>query len=134
MDTFIQFISELIYGEGPAAPLTPNHRTFVAGTPSGTEWLDRYVVGSGSMLGLYEAWQASHSLPPVYPWDGTDYSQWDPDDRFNAGLGIGLPPALDPTNLTFANEDALGVGLRDRLEALQTAPPSNRPGDLQDDV
>lgn len=132
MDTFIQFISELIYGQGVDAPLTPNHRTFVAGTPSGTEWLEYYVVGPGSMLGVYEAWQAARSLPPIYPWDGSDYSQWDPEDRANAGVGIALPAALNPTNLTLANEDALGVGLRDRLVTLQTA--FSLAGDLQDAV
>jgi hypothetical protein len=86
------------------------------------------------MLGVYENWLRTHNLVPTYPWDGSDFSEWDTGDEANVGLGLPLPSSLEPTSLSFANRDALGVALRNRLTTLQTAIDDTRAGDLQEIV
>jgi hypothetical protein len=111
--------------------ITPNHRDFVATSPTGSQWLNRYVIDAGSVLGVFESWLSTNNLPPVYPWDGTSLTPWDPGDPPNVTGGVTLPSNLNPTSLSFATQGDLGAALRNRLGALST---SGAAGDLQDAV
>lgn len=128
MDSYIDFVSRLIYGTGAEAVFTPNHRDFLAATPTptGVAWIARYVTGATSVLGVFENWLRTHNLPPIYPWDGSNFSEWDTGDEMNVGLGVPLPSNLRPTSLSFTSPDALGVALRDRLLSLQTRTDGNQ--------
>jgi len=136
MDSYIDFISRLIYGTGAEAVITPNHRDFLAATPTptGSAWIARYVTGASSILGVFENWLRAHNLPPIYPYDGSNLTEWDSGDDANVGLGLLLPSNLQPTALTFSSQDALGVALRDRLIQMQTGGNTVRSADLQDPV
>ena len=86
---FINFVSELIYGDrgtaelGTAPPAgTKNHlhwtvdnappvpvpATLPGATPLGNQFLAHHL---DYMLARYEAWRSKYFLPPVRPWDGT---------------------------------------------------------------
>jgi len=133
MDSFIEFISRLIYGTGTEAVITPNHRDYMASTPTptGVAWIARYVTGATSILGVFEDWLRAHNLPPIYPYNGSNLTEWDSGDDANAGLGLPLPSNLQPTSLTFASQEALGVALRDRLIQMQTSSNLGYSADLE---
>lgn len=134
MDSYIDFISRLIYGTGAEAVITPNHRDYLASTPtpSGVAWIARYLVGTTSVLGVFEDWLRAHNLPPIYPYNGSNLTEWDSGDDANVGLGLPLPSNLQPTALTFASQEDLGVALRDRLNQMQTGGNTVLSADLQD--
>ena len=130
---FTEFMSRVIYGTAAEAVITPNHRDFLSAIPppTGLAWITRYVSGPTSLLTLYENWLAANNLPPAYPYDGSNLSQWDSEDEANVGAGLPLPANLQPASITFATREALGVALRDRLIQMQTDPQS---ADLQERV
>lgn len=113
MNTFIEFVTRLIYGTGGEAEITPNHSTWVAthwaggADPfpvSGTEWLTHHL---DRMLPAYENWRATHYLPPIVAWKGTQPAAWD------STQDIALPPSLEDSLTGITSLDQLGVALRD---------------------
>ena len=106
MDSYINFVSRLIYATGTEAVITPNHRDYETATPTptGVNWIARYVTGATSVLGVFETWLRAHNLPPIYPYDGSNLTEWDLGDIVNIGLGLPLPSNLQPTTLTFASQ------------------------------
>ena len=129
MDTFVTFVTRLVYGSGAEAITTPNHRSWVAAnpTPTGTQWMAHHV---DVMLPACESWLAAHSLPPIIPWNGTRPAPWD------TSQDIPLPPALDGsfTGVTTLGQlgDALAArytaaaGTATEIAGLEKAPFSHR--------
>lgn len=129
MDTFLSFVTRLIYASGAEAVIAPNHRSWVVAnpTPTGTAWLAHHV---DSMLPAYEAWLAAHNLPPIVPWDGTRPAPWDP------AQDQPLPASLDGSFTGVTTLDQLGSALRQRyadvasvareIDELEKAPFSHR--------
>lgn len=107
MDTFIDYISRLIYASGGEAVITPNHQQWVSShpTPTGSEWLAHHV---DTMLPAFEVWLADHSLPPIIPWNGVRPAPWDP------AQDVPLGAELDGSFTGIGSLDDLGETLRDR--------------------
>jgi hypothetical protein len=114
MDSFIDFVSRLIYATGGEAVLTPNHRDWLSThpVPTGSEWLDHHV---DRLLPAYEGWLASHTLPPVVPWNGVRPEPWDPSSDVPLGTD------LDGSFTGIGSLEDLGAALRDRLQLVDNA-------------
>lgn len=108
MDSFVDFVTRLIYGTGPEAVITPNHSDWVAAnpSPSGTAWLAHHV---DRMLPAFQGWLIGHNLPPIVPWDGVQPEPWD------ASADIPLGADLDGSFTGIASLDDLGTALHNRL-------------------
>jgi len=113
MSTYIDYVTDLIYGAGSEAVITPNHRDFIqSGTPTGLQWLAHYTdPGTNSMLGAFRGWLATNNLPPIIEWDATNDSPYDSHDILNAGMGVLLPATLNGTFTGIADLEALGQAL-----------------------
>ena len=107
MAGYVEFVTNLIYGSGAEAVITPNHSIWVAAnpTPSGTEWLSHHV---DVMLPAYGIWAGGEHLPPVVPWNGVRPEPWDPTSDIPLGAD------LDGGFAGIASLDDLGAALRDR--------------------
>jgi len=118
MPTFIELIDRLIYGTGAEAIITPNHRDWGGG--GGTGWITHHIdlTNPNSMLSAFESWRASNHLPPLIPWDGANFSQWDQTDPITSAMGISLGSDLDGSFSGIGNLGALGNALQNRYNAI----------------
>ncbi len=111
MESYIDFVTRLIYATGSEAIITPNHDDWLAAnpSPSGTAWLDHHV---DAMLATYETWLSDNELPPIVAWDGRRPIPWDAAHEFPLGSD------LDGSFTGVATLDDLGSALQSRYSAL----------------
>ncbi|MEM7368199.1 MAG: hypothetical protein AAF587_06320 [Bacteroidota bacterium] len=76
MESFVDFVSRLIYATDGEAVITPNHQSWLDThpDPSGLEWLEHYL---DRLLPAYENWLSTNHLPPIIPWTGEDTQPWE---------------------------------------------------------
>ncbi|MEO0972718.1 MAG: hypothetical protein AAFX85_06445, partial [Pseudomonadota bacterium] len=108
MNAFVDFVDRLIYGTGAEAEITPNHRDWLAATPSpsGTQWIAHHL---DNLLPAYEAWLTGEHQPPLQPWDGTRPEPWDP------ASSVPLGTDLDGSFTGISTLEQLGTALMTRL-------------------
>lgn len=111
MESFVDFVTRLIYGTGAEAVVTPNHSNWLSANPSpgGSAWIAHYL---DALLPAYEAWLALNNLPPIVAWAGEDTRPWI--------AGLEYPLAGDPLDnpTTIASMDALGDAFIDRFNVI----------------
>jgi len=111
MESFVDFISRLIYATAAEAEVTPNHENWLSSNPSptGLDWIAHHL---DSLLPAYENWLSFNNLPPLLPWNGTDTRPWDAGEEY--------PLAGDPLNnpMTLVDLNALGAAFSDRYDTI----------------
>ena len=107
MESFVDFISRLIYATGTEAVVTPNHRDWLAAnpSPSGLNWISHHL---DTLLPAYEGWLSLNHLPPIVLWNGADTEPWT--------VGEEYPLAGEPLDnpMTIPSLNELGEAFRDR--------------------
>jgi hypothetical protein len=122
MATLVGFLDVLIYGTLAEAVITPNHRDWLAsGKTGGTDWISHYVdtTSPNSLLSAFEGWLAANNWPPLVPWDGTNFSPFDPQDNLNGAQGVPLATGLDGSFTSIATLDDLGKALAQQYRNLR---------------
>ncbi len=113
MESFVDYVSKLIYATGSEAVITPNHDDWFSAnpSPSGLNWISHYL---DSLLPAYESWLSTNNLPPIVAWNGAETRPWDTGEEY--------PLAGDPLDnpMTIATLTNLGEAFRDRYDVISS--------------
>ncbi|MCX2681885.1 hypothetical protein OOZ15_18175 [Galbibacter sp. EGI 63066] len=119
MESFVDFISRLIYATGSESVVNPNHRDWLTAnpSPSGIEWIEHYL---DRLLPAYENWLSTNNLPPITIWNGADTEPWT--------VGEEYPLTGDPLDnpMSIPSLNALGEAFRDRYDMITPSSGSGR--------